>query len=242
MKQKPLHNILIIIHFLTHLHHLHSEPTTTGFTCPSKHLQLPLPNLPPLHSHFLPRPRLNRRPLHPQPPRDLNPKQHLQPLFPTRSKSNPFHPRHLLLQLHQLFILHQLRSHALHFRLRRHALRCLYSNLSVPHDFPICAAYRSAIVPTEIEIGAEVIFPIFCKCVNKTLSGNETNFLVSYVFQANDSFDSVASFFGTSSAKIAAVNGVNPQPLDTIFVPVSRLPNITQPVVSPNVTSSTNGK
>uniref|UniRef100_A0A7N0TJY8 non-specific serine/threonine protein kinase n=1 Tax=Kalanchoe fedtschenkoi TaxID=63787 RepID=A0A7N0TJY8_KALFE len=94
------------------------------------------------------------------------------------------------------------------------------------------------VVPTNIDVGAQLIFPIFCKCPNKTLVGNQTNFLVSYVFQTNDTLDAVASSFGTSAASIALLNGNNPRPLDTIFVPVSKLPNISQPLVSPNVTNT----
>lgn len=100
------------------------------------------------------------------------------------------------------------------------------------------------VVPEDIDIGQELIFPIFCKCPDKIVSGNQTNFLISYVFQANDSLDSVAKYFGTSVASIVAVNGNNPQQFDTIFVPVSKLPRLIQPVVSPNVTTTdttTNG-
>ncbi|CAM8929940.1 unnamed protein product [Rhodiola kirilowii] len=241
MKQKPLHNILIIIHFLTHLHHLHSEPTTTGFTCPSNTSNYPCQtyllytatsslDLASIADLFT----LSRREIS-TPSNISNPSSPLaqnQTLFiPVTCSCNSINSSYYISYAPTPYTF---ASGDTLYDVSTQTYQYLTTFQSVQLIDP-------AIVPTEIEIGAEVIFPIFCKCVNKTLSGNETNFLVSYVFQANDSFDSVASFFGTSSAKIAAVNGVNPQPLDTIFVPVSRLPNITQPVVSPNVTSSTNG-
>ncbi|KAL6970501.1 hypothetical protein U1Q18_030200 [Sarracenia purpurea var. burkii] len=88
------------------------------------------------------------------------------------------------------------------------------------------------LVPTQLEIGVNVIFPIFCQCPNTTQKQNQTNFLISYVLQPSDNFTSVASRFGTTAQSIADVNGNNVQTFETIFVPVSKLPQLTQPISS----------
>lgn len=59
------------------------------------------------------------------------------------------------------------------------------------------------------------------------------NFLISYVFQPSDSLSSIATRFGSTEQSITQVNGNSIQAFDTVFVPVSRLPNITQTVVQP---------
>ncbi|KAJ8768455.1 hypothetical protein K2173_021608 [Erythroxylum novogranatense] len=89
------------------------------------------------------------------------------------------------------------------------------------------------LVPTRLEIGQIVFFPIFCKCPNQFQLQNRVNYLVSYVFQPSDNLSEVASMFGVGTQSIIDVNGNNIQPLDTIFIPVSKLPNLTQPSVSP---------
>lgn len=87
--------------------------------------------------------------------------------------------------------------------------------------------------PTRLNIGDVITFPIFCKCPNVTQVRNGVNYLVSYVFQPSDSVSSIASRFGATTQSITDVNGNNIQPFDTVFVPVSRLPNLTQPVPLP---------
>ncbi|KAK9288151.1 hypothetical protein L1049_016599 [Liquidambar formosana] len=52
------------------------------------------------------------------------------------------------------------------------------------------------LVPTQLEIGVNVIFPIFCKCPNTTQRQNQVNFLISYVIQPSDTLSSIASFLG----------------------------------------------
>ncbi|KAI9195752.1 hypothetical protein LWI28_017742 [Acer negundo] len=86
--------------------------------------------------------------------------------------------------------------------------------------------------PTKLEIGDIVYFPIFCKCPNQTQLQNQVKYLVSYVLQPSDNLSSVASMFGVQTQDIIDVNGNNNQPFDTIFVPVTQLPQLTQPNVS----------
>ncbi|KAF9677664.1 hypothetical protein SADUNF_Sadunf08G0131000 [Salix dunnii] len=90
------------------------------------------------------------------------------------------------------------------------------------------------LIPEKLEIGVQVIFPIFCKCPNRTQLQNKVNYLVSYVFQPSDNLSSVASTFGVETQSIVDVNSNNIQPFDTIFVPVSQLPQIAQPTVAPS--------
>ncbi|KAL0457098.1 UNVERIFIED_CONTAM: Serine/threonine receptor-like kinase NFP [Sesamum latifolium] len=72
--------------------------------------------------------------------------------------------------------------------------------------------------PTRLDVGDVIVFPIFCKC--RTRPSCETR-------------------LGSTEAAITAVNGGRIQPFDTVFVPVSRLPNLTQPVVPPAAPETT---
>ncbi|XP_021763327.1 serine/threonine receptor-like kinase NFP [Chenopodium quinoa] len=80
-----------------------------------------------------------------------------------------------------------------------------------------------------LTIGSNAYFPIFCKCPNTTQLRNRVNFLVTYVFQPNDSLSSIASLFRVTRQSIVDVNGDDINPYDTIFVPVSKLVKLNQP-------------
>ncbi|KAL3727113.1 hypothetical protein ACJRO7_031937 [Eucalyptus globulus] len=89
-----------------------------------------------------------------------------------------------------------------------------------------------SLVPTNLSIGDDVVFPIFCKCPNTTQVAGGLNYLVSYVLQPSDNLSSVASRFGVSEQSIVDINGNSTKTTETLFVPVSKLPNLTQPNVS----------
>ncbi|CAN1128932.1 Serine/threonine receptor-like kinase NFP [Linum perenne] len=89
-------------------------------------------------------------------------------------------------------------------------------------------AVNPTIVPTKLEVGDNVVFPIFCKCPDQTQRSNRVNFMVSYVFQPSDDLSRVASTFGVSAKSISDANGNQIKPLDTIFIPVNRLPVLAQ--------------
>jgi hypothetical protein len=91
-----------------------------------------------------------------------------------------------------------------------------------------------SLVPTNLSIGVNAIFPIFCKCPNRTQLQNQVNYLVSYVFQPSDNLSIIASSFGVQQQSIIDVNGDNFQPFNTIFIPVTRLPVLSQPAVAPS--------
>ncbi|KAI6693376.1 hypothetical protein NL676_021086 [Syzygium grande] len=96
------------------------------------------------------------------------------------------------------------------------------------------------LVATDLTIGIEVVFPIFCKCQNQTQSGAGVNYLVSYVLQPGDNLSSVASRFGVQEQSIADINGQDTKTTETLFVPVSKLPNLKQPIVSASAPSAKN--
>lgn len=83
-------------------------------------------------------------------------------------------------------------------------------------------------IATQIEIGEVIRFPIFCKCPNQAQLRNQVRYLISYVFQPSDNLSSIASRFNTTVQDIIDVNGNNSTASDTIFVPVSRLPLLSQ--------------
>lgn len=107
----------------------------------------------------------------------------------------------------------------------------LYRNLTTYQSVEIV---NPTLVPTKLEPGDVVQFPIFCKCPNETQLQNQVKYLVSYVLQPSDNLSSIASTFGTETQAIIDVNGNNSQPFETIFVPVTRLPQLTQPDVAPS--------
>lgn len=109
-------------------------------------------------------------------------------------------------------------------------------------DYQSVEVVNPSLIPTMLHIGVNVIFPIFCKCPNKSQVGNQTNYLISYVFQPYDNLSSIATMFGSDTQSIIDVNGNDIKISDTVFIPVSRLPNLTQPVVAPVLPKKTERK
>ncbi|ERM96517.1 hypothetical protein AMTRI_Chr09g36480 [Amborella trichopoda] len=97
-----------------------------------------------------------------------------------------------------------------------------------------------SLVPTNLTIGVEVVFPIRCLCPNKNQLQRGDNFLITYVVQPGNTYESISRFFKANrSALISAnptANLVNPDPFSTVLVPVSQLPQLVQPTPS-NVSS-----
>ncbi|KAJ8547286.1 hypothetical protein K7X08_010872 [Anisodus acutangulus] len=85
------------------------------------------------------------------------------------------------------------------------------------------------VVPENIDIGQDIKFPIFCNCPNRT---QQPRFLISYVFQPSDNISSIATRFGITPQAIRDINGNNSTIFDTLFIPLSRLPNRPQPTPS----------
>ncbi|KAL3359645.1 hypothetical protein AABB24_016266 [Solanum stoloniferum] len=102
-----------------------------------------------------------------------------------------------------------------------------YQNLTT---YQSVEAVNPTVVATNIDVGQTIKFPIFCKCPNTTQ--NQPRLLISYVFQPNDNISSIASRFGITPQSITQINGNNTKILDTLFIPLSNLPNLTQPASS----------
>ncbi|KAI3703273.1 hypothetical protein L1987_73223 [Smallanthus sonchifolius] len=102
----------------------------------------------------------------------------------------------------------------------------LFHNLTTYQSVEIV---NPTLVPINLTIGQDVTFPIFCKCPIKTQLQNQVNYLISYVFQPFDTISSIASRFGSTTTSIVEVNGDHIRPWDTVFVPVSHLPELPQP-------------
>ncbi|KAK9146148.1 hypothetical protein Sjap_006051 [Stephania japonica] len=98
------------------------------------------------------------------------------------------------------------------------------------------------LIAEDLTIGVDVIFPLFCKCPTEAQLRNGVRFLVTYVFQPNDNLSSVAQKFGADLGDVLSINGVNISDYETIFLPMSRLPNIFQPIVVPTNGSTNSGQ
>ncbi|CAN4091210.1 unnamed protein product [Withania somnifera] len=90
-------------------------------------------------------------------------------------------------------------------------------------------AVNPTVVPENIDIGQSILFPIFCKCPNRTTS--QPRYLITYVYQPSDNISSIASRFGITPQSLREINGNNPKILDTLFLPP---PTSTAPLVQEN--------
>ncbi|KAK7345941.1 hypothetical protein VNO77_16557 [Canavalia gladiata] len=104
--------------------------------------------------------------------------------------------------------------------------------------YPSVEAVNPTLLATNLSIGDTTIFPIFCKCPNNI---TRANYMISYVVQPSDNISSIASLFGSREQDIIDVNGRTLYNYDPIFVPVSRLPVLSQPAVVPSAPPPGNG-
>lgn len=86
---------------------------------------------------------------------------------------------------------------------------------------------------TSLQIGVQVVFPVFCKCPSKTQLKNESiEYFITYVWQPNDDISHVSTKFNASQVHIRAENRYENFSDATdfpILVPVSQLPILSQP-------------
>ncbi|MCL7033503.1 hypothetical protein MKW94_016572 [Papaver nudicaule] len=110
------------------------------------------------------------------------------------------------------------------------------------HNFQNLTTFQSvqvvnpSLVPTKLEVGDQVIFPIFCKCPDKTSTEVQTNYLITYVLQPSDTLPKIATKFESNLKLLKEINGENQNfsSSETIFIPVTKLPIFPQPTgVSP---------
>lgn len=86
-----------------------------------------------------------------------------------------------------------------------------------------------AVIPTLLQVGDLITFPIFCKCPTSDQLKENVSFLITYVFQPSDTINSIALKLGSDEKSIIDFNGNNLKPYDTVFVPVSKIPLFSQP-------------
>lgn len=106
--------------------------------------------------------------------------------------------------------------------------------------YPSVEVVNPTLVATNLSIGQDAIFPIFCKCPDNRTSSH-SNYIISYVVQPSDNVSSIASRFGADEQSIFDINGDTLYDYDTIFVPVRQLPVLSQPAVAPSPPPTGNG-
>ncbi|GMY05241.1 serine/threonine receptor-like kinase NFP [Fagus crenata] len=91
--------------------------------------------------------------------------------------------------------------------------------------------FNPTLDPNLLQIGVEVIFPLFCKCPSKKQVENGIQNLITYVWQPTDDVLQVNAKFNASLADIVTEN--NYQNSSTavghpVLIPVSQLPTLSQ--------------
>ncbi|RWR80920.1 serine/threonine receptor-like protein kinase NFP [Cinnamomum micranthum f. kanehirae] len=225
------HPFLLLFHLpLLFLHQSHAQPSITGYSCSPNQTIFPCqtyvffrassPNLLDLASigdlFNLSRLSISKPSNISSPSSPLSPNQSL--LIPISCSCNT--------NISYANITHQIEAGDTFYDLST----TRFQNLTT---YQAVEVVNPSLVATNLTIGVEAIFPIFCSCPNKTQVGNQTNFLITYVFQPSDSISSVARLFGTDNSSIIALNGANISPFSTVLVPVSRIPQLQQPTASP---------
>lgn len=95
------------------------------------------------------------------------------------------------------------------------------------------------LVPTNLDVGTMVTFPIFCQCPAKA---DNATALVTYVMQPGDTYASIAAAFSVDAQSLVSLNGPEPrtQQFAEILVPLRRqVPNWLPPIVLRNNASAT---
>ncbi|CAM0944766.1 unnamed protein product [Alopecurus aequalis] len=95
------------------------------------------------------------------------------------------------------------------------------------------------LVPTKLEVGDMVTFPIFCQC---PAAADNATALVTYVMQQGDTYASVATAFAVDAQSLVSLNGPEggTKVLSEILVPLRRqVPRWLPPIVTRNDVSVT---
>jgi len=97
-------------------------------------------------------------------------------------------------------------------------------------------ALNRSLTPTLLHAGDEVIFPLFCKCPSRTHLENGIEHLITYVWQPGDDLKKVAAMLNASERNIVIENNYdnfNAAVYNPIVIPVSKLPVLSQPYLTP---------
>ncbi|KAL6222479.1 hypothetical protein ACLB2K_005871 [Fragaria x ananassa] len=99
--------------------------------------------------------------------------------------------------------------------------------------WPLVLEMNPALVPTLLQIGVKVIFPLFCKCPSKMYSDLGIKYLLTYVWQTNDDIFRVSAKFNVSALDISGANNFdNGSPVvgQPVLIPLTKLPALPQPL------------
>ncbi|KNA21988.1 hypothetical protein SOVF_038280 [Spinacia oleracea] len=236
-KSFQISHCLILLLFLNTIHHSNSQPPTNGYTCTTT--TNTSNNIYPCQTYVLYRPKppeyldlasiadlFNVSRLSISKPSNIsNPSFSLlpdQPLFiPITCGCNPVRNQ-TLKSLSFARMTYTFKPDDTFYFVSTH----VYGNLTTYESVEVVNPELDVL---NLQIGSDAYFPIFCKCPNKTQLGNNVTCLVSYVFQPDDTLDSIAELFKVTKQSIADVNANNLGAFDTVFVPVSKLVTLHQP-------------
>ncbi|KAM0006646.1 putative protein kinase RLK-Pelle-LysM family [Helianthus debilis subsp. tardiflorus] len=87
-----------------------------------------------------------------------------------------------------------------------------------------------ALNPTNLTVGDQVVFPLFCKCPKQL--ENRDRYLITYVWQPEDEISSVSNMFNTSYDDVAKENNFRNFTAAVclpVLIPVSNLPTFPPP-------------
>ncbi|KAG2703731.1 hypothetical protein I3760_06G150300 [Carya illinoinensis] len=85
--------------------------------------------------------------------------------------------------------------------------------------------------PNLLQIGVNVIFPLFCKCPSETHLKNGISYIITYIWQPTDDVLRVSAKFNASLENIATENGYRNFSTAAslpVMIPVSQLPALSQ--------------
>ncbi|MED6183219.1 hypothetical protein PIB30_036008 [Stylosanthes scabra] len=87
--------------------------------------------------------------------------------------------------------------------------------------------------PVLLPIGVKVVFPLFCRCPSKKQLQKGIEYMITYVWQHNDTVSSVAAKFGASPVDISTENNYGGNFTAAtylpVLIPVTSLPVLAQP-------------
>jgi hypothetical protein len=87
-------------------------------------------------------------------------------------------------------------------------------------------AANPTLVPTDLQIGSQVIIPLRCACPSATQNG--IKILLSFVLFPNENLSIVSSYFNVSSTDLGTANEITVstllEPFTTLLIPLANLP------------------
>lgn len=105
-------------------------------------------------------------------------------------------------------------------------------------DYYAVEDMNPTLFPTTLQIGDQVVFPIYCKCPTKTQREKGIKFLITYVWQAGDDVLQLSRKLQASPVDVITENNYRnfSAAVDKpVLIPVSELPVLSQPHHSPHV-------